>query len=59
MHAHPQTGKAKGEMAFFPPVAFRAAQLAAERGIGGAAAAVAHAYSTCQVRRTYCRMHLL
>ena len=46
---HLQTGKRKGEVVTHQEVALQACKLAAERGVGGAAAALAHAYATCMV----------
>jgi len=43
-----KTALKKGELVVHPEVALRAATLAAERGVAGAAAAVAHAYEGCQ-----------
>jgi hypothetical protein len=44
-----QVGRRRGDVFTFPDIAWRAAVMAAERGVAAAAASVAHGYATGQV----------
>lgn len=51
-----RAAKKEGELEVHAGVGWRAAYLAAQRGIEGAAAAVAHGFATTQVRGSYIYM---